>query len=216
MSAAMSTTSSYAVQSGSILVADRIREVLDAEADAIRAIAIDESYAKAIDLLRHCSGKVIATGMGKAGFVAHKFAAILSSTATPAVFIHPAEAAHGDLGMLADGDCIVAFSTSGKTREVLEFIELSRHMNVGGVIGITSHRDSGLRDLSDVIIDMGVIAEPCPLGMTPTASMAVMAAVGDALALVLMESKGVTREQYGLRHHGGYLGKRARTDNLPE
>lgn len=198
------------------LVENRIREILAAEADAIRAVAVDKTYGAALDLLQNARGKIVATGMGKAGFVARKFAAILSSTASPAIFIHPAEAAHGDLGMVAEGDCIVAFSTSGKTREVLEFIELSRHMNVGGVIGITSHRDSGLRDLSDVIIDMGVIAEPCPLGMTPTASMAVMAAVGDALALVLMERKGVTREQYGLRHHGGYLGKRARTDNLPE
>ena len=197
-------------------VETRIQQILAAEADAIRAVAVDEAYGQALDLLHKSSGKIVATGMGKAGFVARKFAAILSSTASPAIFIHPAEAAHGDLGMVAEGDCIVAFSTSGKTREVLEFIELSRHMKVGGVIGITSHRDSGLRDLSDVIIDMGVIAEPCPLGMTPTASMAVMAAVGDALALVLMERKGVTREQYGLRHHGGYLGKRARTDNLPE
>jgi len=197
-------------------VENRIREILAAEAEAIRAVAVDATYGAALDLLQNARGKIVATGMGKAGFVARKFAAILSSTASPAIFIHPAEAAHGDLGMVAEGDCIVAFSTSGKTREVLEFIELSRHMNVGGVIGITSHRDSGLRDLSDVIIDMGVIAEPCPLGMTPTASMAVMAAVGDALALELMERKGVTREQYGLRHHGGYLGKRARTDNLPE
>lgn len=197
-------------------VETRIQQILAAEADAIRAVAVDEAYGQALDLLHKSSGKIVATGMGKAGFVARKFAAILSSTASPAIFIHPAEAAHGDLGMVAEGDCIVAFSTSGKTREVLEFIELSRHMKVGGVIGITSHRDSGLRDLSDVIIDMGVIAEPCPLGMTPTASMAVMAAVGDALALVLMERKGVTREEYGLRHHGGYLGKRARTDNLPE
>jgi len=197
-------------------VETRIQQILAAEADAIRAVAVDEAYGQALDLLHKSSGKIVATGMGKAGFVARKFAAILSSTASPAIFIHPAEAAHGDLGMVAEGDCIVAFSTSGKTREVLEFIELSRHMKVGGVIGITSHRDSGLRDLSDVIIDMGVIAEPCPLGMTPTASMAVMAAVGDALALVLMERKSVTREEYGLRHHGGYLGKRARTDNLPE
>ena len=197
-------------------IVDRISEILAAEADAIRAVNVDETYEAALRLLESVPGKIVATGMGKAGFVARKFAAILSSTASPAIFIHPAEAAHGDLGMLAEGDCIVAFSTSGKTREVLEFIELSRHMKVGGVIGITSHRDSGLRDLSDVIINMGVIAEPCSLGMTPTASMAVMSAVGNPLALALMERKGVTREQYGLRHHGGYLGKRARTDNLPE
>ena len=188
----------------------RVRAILDSEAEAIKAVSIDASYGKAVELIETCAGKIITTGMGKAGFVAHKFAAILSSTATPAVFIHPSEAAHGDLGMLAPGDCIVAFSTSGKTREVLEFIQLSRRMNIGSVVGITSHTDSGLRELSDVTINMGVIKEPCPLGMTPTASMAVMAAIGDALALVLMEKKSVTREQYGMRHHGGYLGKKAR------
>ena len=188
----------------------RVRAILDSEAEAIKAVSIDASFGKAVELIETCAGKIITTGMGKAGFVAHKFAAILSSTATPAVFIHPAEAAHGDLGMLAPGDCIVAFSTSGKTREVLEFIQLSRRMDIGSVIGITSHTDSGLRELSDVTINMGVIKEPCPLGMTPTASMAVMAAIGDALALVLMEKKSVTREQYGMRHHGGYLGKKAR------
>lgn len=188
----------------------RVRAILDSEAEAIKAVSIDASYGKAVELIETCAGKIITTGMGKAGFVAHKFAAILSSTATPAVFIHPAEAAHGDLGMLAPGDCIVAFSTSGKTREVLEFIQLSRRMNIRSVVGITSHTDSGLRELSDVTINMGVIKEPCPLGMTPTASMAVMAAIGDALALVLMEKKSVTREQYGMRHHGGYLGKKAR------
>ena len=188
----------------------RVRAILDSEAEAIKAVSIDASYGKAVELIETCAGKIITTGMGKAGFVANKFAAILSSTATPAVFIHPAEAAHGDLGMLAPGDCIVAFSTSGKTREVLEFIQLSRRMDIGAVVGITSHTDSGLRELSDVTINMGVIKEPCPLGMTPTASMAVMAAIGDALALVLMEKKSVTREQYGMRHHGGYLGKKAR------
>ena len=188
----------------------RVRAILDSEAEAIKAVSIDASYGKAVELIENCAGKIITTGMGKAGFVAHKFAAILSSTATPAVFIHPAEAAHGDLGMLAPGDCIVAFSTSGKTREVLEFIQLSRRMNIRSVVGITSHTDSGLRELSDVTINMGVIKEPCPLGMTPTASMAVMSAIGDALALVLMEKKSVTREQYGMRHHGGYLGRKAR------
>ncbi|MEO9899663.1 MULTISPECIES: SIS domain-containing protein [Alphaproteobacteria] len=195
-------------------ITSRIKMILDAEAAAINAIKVDESYEKALDILQGTPGKIITTGMGKAGFIAHKFAAILSSTASPAFFIHPSEAAHGDLGMVAPGDCIVAFSTSGKTREVLEFIELSRHVDAGKVIGITSHPDSGLRDLSDVIVDMGAVKEPCPLGLTPSASMAVMSAVSDALALVLMERKGVSRHEYGLRHHGGYLGKQARTDNI--
>jgi arabinose-5-phosphate isomerase len=129
------------------------------------------------------------------------------------VFLHPADAAHGDLGVLSSGDCIVAMSTSGKTREVLELIQLSRHLVSATIISITSHPESELRQLSDIVLDMGVIEEPCPLGMTPSASMAVMAAIGDALALVLMERKGITRREYGLRHHGGYLGHRARLEN---
>ena len=110
---------------------------------------------------------------------------------------------------------MVAFSTSGKSREVLEMLELARHLGVASVIGVTSHPDSELRELSDLVLDMGVIEEPCPLGLTPSASMAVMLAISDAIALSLMEVKGVTEEDWGLRHHGGYLGRRARTDNMP-
>jgi len=191
----------------------KVRHVLDREAAAIRDIRVDATYEAAIEALRLCTGKVVTTGMGKAGFLARKFAATLSSTGTPAVFIHPAEAAHGDLGLIAQGDCIVAFSTSGKTLEIVELIELSRHLTGAQVICITSHPESELRRLSDVVLDMGVIEEPCPLGLTPSASMAAMAAIGDALALTLMELKGVTRREYGLRHHGGYLGHKARLAN---
>ncbi len=192
---------------------ERVRRILAAEADAIAAINVDESFERAIDALFDCGGKVVATGMGKAGLVARKFATTLCSTGTPAVFIHPGEAAHGDLGLIAEGDCIVAYSTSGKTREVMELLEFSRHLGAGAIIGITSHADSDLRDLSDIVLDMGEIEEPCPLGLTPSASTVVMHAIGDALTLVLMERKGVTKHDYGLRHHGGYLGRRARTDN---
>jgi len=195
-------------------VEHRIAEILRAEAQAILAAPVGPAYEHAVDALLRCPSKVIATGMGKAGLVARKFAAILSSTGTPAVYIHPAEAAHGDLGLVAPGDCIVAFSTSGKTREVLEMVEFARHLGAGTVIGITSHTDSELRAKSDVLVDMGVVEEPCPLGLTPSASMAVMSAISDALALVLMERKGITRHDYGLRHHGGYLGRKARLDNL--
>jgi arabinose-5-phosphate isomerase len=194
-------------------IQEKIRNILDREAAAIAAVAVDASYERAVEALLRCRGKVVATGIGKAGLVARKFAAILCSTGTSAVFIHPAEAAHGDLGLIAEGDCIVAFSTSGKTREVIELIELSRHLTQAHVIGITSHSETDLRRLSDVVLDMGVIEEPCPLGMTPSASMAVMAAIGDSLALVLMEKKGITRRDYGLRHHGGYLGHKARLEN---
>ena len=191
----------------------RIRRILDAEAAAITAVRVDEAYEQAVLALERCQGKVVTTGIGKAGYVAQKFAATLCSTGTPAVFIHPAEAAHGDLGLVDAHDVIIAFSTSGKTREVLELIELSRHLTQATVIGVTSHPETELRRLADIVLDMGVIEEPCPLGLTPSASMAVMSAIGDALALTLMEQKQITRRDYGLRHHGGYLGHKARLEN---
>jgi arabinose-5-phosphate isomerase len=191
----------------------KISRILEAEAAAIAAIKVTDAFEDAVNTLLQSSGKVVSTGIGKAGFVAQKFAAVLCSTGTPAVFIHPAEAAHGDLGLLARNDVIVAFSTSGKTREVIELVQLSRHLTQAKVIGITSHPNSDLRNLLDVALDMGIIKEPCPLGLTPSASMAVMGAIGDALALVLLELKGFTRHDYGLRHHGGYLGHKSRLDN---
>lgn len=196
-------------------IEQRMRAILDAEAEAIRSINIDESFVRAVEVMKSCDGKIITTGIGKAGYIANKFAATLCSTATPAVFVHPAEAAHGDLGLVDDHDVLIAFSTSGKSREVLEILELARHLGVATIIGVTSHPDSALRDLSDFVLDMGEIEEPCPLGLTPSASMAVMLAISDALALSLMEQKGVTKEDYGLRHHGGYLGRAARADNVP-
>ncbi|WP_308720777.1 SIS domain-containing protein [Komagataeibacter xylinus] len=193
----------------SITVA-RGNAILRAEAEAIAAVELDATFDAALLLLSECKGKVVTTGMGKAGFVARKFAATLCSTGTPAVFLHPGEAAHGDLGVLEVNDCIVAFSTSGKTREVLELVRHGRRLGCGPVIGVTSHADSELRAMSSLIIDMGDIAEPCRLGLTPTASIAVMSSISDALALVLMEKKGITQTDYGLRHHGGYLGIKAR------
>jgi len=196
-------------------IAERMRAVLDAEARAIEAVAVNDSFVQAVEVLQACQGKVLTTGIGKAGHIAKKFAATLCSTATPADFIHPAEAAHGDLGLVGANDVMIAFSTSGKSREVLEILELSRHLGVATIIGVTSHPDSQLRELSDLVLDMGDIQEPCPLGLTPSASMAVMLAISDAIALALMEVKGVTREDYGMRHHGGYLGRAAREDNMP-
>jgi arabinose-5-phosphate isomerase len=196
-------------------IQDRMRAVLRAEADAIAAVEIDDTFERAVTTLQSCRGKVLTTGIGKAGHIARKFAATLCSTATPADFIHPAEAAHGDLGMVGPQDVLIAFSTSGKSREVLEILELTRHLGVGTIIGVTSHPDSELRQLSDFILDMGEIQEPCPLGLTPSASSTVMLAISDAIALALMEAKGITREDWGLRHHGGYLGRAARADNVP-
>ena len=192
-------------------IKQRMQAVLRAEAEAINAIDVSQDFVTAVEVMQACQGKILTTGIGKAGHIAKKFAATLCSTATPADFIHPAEAAHGDLGLVGPNDVMIAFSTSGKSREVIEILEMSRHLGVTTIIGVTSHPDSELRDHSDLVLDMGVITEPCPLGLTPSASMAVMLAISDALALALLEQKGVTREDYGLRHHGGYLGKAARS-----
>ncbi len=191
-------------------IKQRMQAVLRAEADAINAINVSADFVTTVEVMQRCKGKILTTGIGKAGHIAKKFAATLCSTATPADFIHPAEAAHGDLGLVGRDDVMIAFSTSGKSREVIEILEMSRHLGVTTIIGVTSHPDSELRDHSDLVLDMGVIAEPCPLGLTPSASMAVMLAISDAIALALLEQKGITREDYGLRHHGGYLGKAAR------
>lgn len=191
-------------------IKQRMQAVLRAEAEAISAVNVSQDFVTAVEVMQGCEGKILTTGIGKAGHIAKKFAATLCSTATPADFVHPAEAAHGDLGLVGANDVMIAFSTSGKSREVIEILEMSRHLGVTTIIGVTSHPDSELREHSDLVLDMGIIAEPCPLGLTPSASMAVMLAISDAIALALLEQKGVTREDYGLRHHGGYLGKAAR------
>ena len=188
-------------------IKENMRRIIRAEADAINAIMVTDEFEQAVERLLKCQGKVVATGIGKAGFIAHKFAATLSSTGTPSVYVHPAEAGHGDLGLLAPSDYIVAFSTSGKSNEVIQMLEIARHLDVTHVIGVTSHVDSRLRDLSEIILDMGPdIEEPCPLNLTPSATIAVMHAISDAIALTLLELKGFTREDYGMRHHSGYLG----------
>jgi arabinose-5-phosphate isomerase len=192
----------------------RMKQVMEQEAEAIRSVNITPAFEQAVLALRDTTGKVLTTGMGKAGHIARKFAATLCSTGTPAAFIHPGEAAHGDLGLVGQDDCIIALSTSGKTKEVIEMLELGRHLGLKTIIGITSHPDSRLRQLSDIILDMGEVKEACPLGLTPSATIAVMLSMTDAIALTLMELRGITKKDYGLRHHGGYLGRQARTDNV--
>ncbi len=188
----------------------RVREVLAAEAAAIAAVPVTPAFADAVRALEQCPGKVLTTGMGKAGHVARKMAATLCSTALPSVFLHPGEALHGDLGLVGPGDVLVAFSNSGKTREVIEVIDLGRRLGLGTVIGVTSHAESLLRGRCDVLLDMGPVTEACRLGLTPTASIAVMLAISDALALTTMERRGITAADFGVRHHGGYLGQKAR------
>ena len=181
--------------------------IIKSEAAAISAIQITDAFEDAVNKLLACKGRVVATGIGKAGYIAHKFAATLSSTGTPAFYIHPAEAGHGDMVMLDTGDCIVAFSTSGKSNEVIEMLQIAHHLGIDSIIGITSHVDSPIRELSEIILDMGPdIEEPCPLKITPSATIAVMLAISDAIALTLMELKNFTEEEYGMRHHKGYMG----------
>jgi len=191
-------------------IKQRVSEIFAQEAKAITSIPVSDEFERAVNLLQGCKGKVLTTGMGKAGHIAHKFSATLCSTGTPASFVHPGEAAHGDLGIIEENDAIVAFSTSGKTKEVLDTLAAGRELGLHTVIGITSHPDSELRELSDVVLDMGTIKEVCQFELTPTSSMAVMLAISDALALLLMELNGFTPEDFGKRHHGGYLGKKAR------
>ena len=179
----------------------------------VAAVQVTPNFESAVSALRNSTGKVLTTGMGKAGHVARKFASTLCSTGTAAAYVHPGEAAHGDLGLIEPEDCIVAFSTSGKTREVLEMLRLGRRIGLKTVISVTSHADSDLRGLSDIVVDMGPVAEPCVHGLTPSASIIVMMAISDAIALVLMELKGFSRQDFGLRHHGGYLGNLARAED---
>lgn len=194
-------------------IQDNIARILKAEADAIQNIEVGAPFEAAIKLLKATPGRVIATGIGKAGFIARKFAATLASTGTPAFFVHPAEAGHGDLGMVTEADTIVAFSTSGKSNEVIQTLEIAGQLGVTRIIGITSHPYSPMRQFCQPILDMGAnIVEPCPLQLTPSASIAVMLAISDAIALTLMELKGFTREEYGKRHHSGYLGSVSRSD----
>jgi arabinose-5-phosphate isomerase len=191
---------------------DRARAVLVAEAEAIRSLTIDDHFFRAVQMLQRCKGKVITTGMGKVGIVAQKLAATLSSTGTPACFLHPGEAAHGDLGLVTKHDVMITFSNSGKTREVLETIARAKRLNGMHLIAITGHRNSPIAHQSDVVLCIGAVKEACSLGLTPTVSTTAMLALADALAVVLMEKKNFTKADYAKFHHGGYLGKRARKE----
>jgi arabinose-5-phosphate isomerase len=194
---------------------DKIRQIFESEASAIRNIPITVDYIKAVELIyshvHKKNGKLITSGMGKAGQVAHNIATTFSSTGTPSVFLHPSEAQHGDLGVLQENDILLAISNSGKTREIIELIDLKNNLYPGiPVIVITSYPDSPLALKSDCHILTGAPAEVCPLGLTPTTSTTVFTVIGDALVLMMMEKIGFGAEDYAKRHHGGYLGSKSR------
>jgi arabinose-5-phosphate isomerase len=185
------------------------RQVLDAEARAVAALGgnLGESFDKAARAVFECRGHVVATGMGKAGLIAQKVSATFASTGTPSIFLHPAEAYHGDLGRIRPEDIVLAFSNSGETEEIVKVLPRIREIGAR-VISITSTADSVLAKGSDIALLIGKIQEPCPLKLAPSASTTAMLALGDALALTVLKARGWNEEKYAFLHPGGALGLR--------
>lgn len=195
-----------------------LRAILEAEASAVAGIPLVEGYDRAVELIagsvHRLGGKLVVSGMGKAGQIGMNIATTFCSTGTPAVFLHPAEAQHGDLGVLQRNDMLLLVSNSGKTREVLELLELARGLNPDlPVIVITGDAESPLAREADVLLPTGGAPEVCPLGLTPTVSTTAMTVIGDMLVVSVMKAIGFTAEEYARRHHGGYLGQAARERN---
>jgi len=182
------------------------RVVLAAEAGAISSLALDSSFSEAVQAVLRCRGQVVVTGMGKSGFVAQKLSATLASTGTPSLYLHPAEAAHGDLGRVSRRDVLVALSNSGETEEILRVLPAVRRIGAR-VIAITGDRVNPLARAADLVIAIGAIDEACPIGLAPTASTAALLAVGDALAMTVLKNRPFDQEQYALYHPAGKLGR---------
>jgi arabinose-5-phosphate isomerase len=188
---------------------DLARRVLQTEAAAILSLVdrVDAAFERAVELLFECRGRVVVTGMGKSGIICRKIAATLSSTGTPAFFLHPAEAIHGDLGAIRDDDVVIAMSHSGETEELVRLLESIRRRGAR-LIAITGDSRSTLARASDVTLDCGIAAEACPMNLAPTASTTAALAFGDALAMTLSVRKGFREEDFASLHPGGKLGRR--------
>jgi arabinose-5-phosphate isomerase len=184
-------------------------KVLEIEAEGLQALrrSLDERFDRALDLLVAIAGRVVVTGMGKSGHVARKIAATLASTGTPALYVHPAEASHGDLGMVAAGDAVIALSNSGGTAELADIIAYTRRFRIP-LIAITSRADSVLANAADQVLLLPRVAEACPMGLAPTTSTTMMLALGDALAIALLSRRGFSPDDFQLLHPGGSLGRR--------
>ncbi len=187
------------------------KRVLRIEAEAIAGLIdrLDERFEHAVDLLYRCQGRVVVTGMGKSGLIGRKIAATFASTGTPSLFLHAAEALHGDLGMLVSEDALVAISYGGETEELLELLETVKRLGIG-LVTLTANPRSTLASASDVVLDIAVKEEACSLNLAPTASTAAALAMGDALAMALLERRGFREEDFAALHPGGRLGKRLR------
>jgi len=185
------------------------RRVLDIEAEALQAMSarLNGSFEQAVAMLLACQGRVVITGMGKSGLICQKIVATMASTGTPALFLHPAEGIHGDLGMLMKGDVVVAVSNSGETEEVARILPIIKRMGLP-LISMTGNPKSTLARAGDVFLDISIKEEACPLNLAPTASTTATLAMGDALAVALLEERGFKAEDFALFHPGGALGKR--------
>ncbi|MBI4401467.1 MAG: KpsF/GutQ family sugar-phosphate isomerase [Nitrospirae bacterium] len=185
------------------------KRVLEIEARAIAGLIgrLDHRFTEAVDLLYGCTGKVVVSGMGKSGLIGQKIAATLASTGTPAFFLHPAEGIHGDLGMLARRDTFIAISNSGETEELLKLLPSVKRLNIP-VIALTGRVQSTLAKNSEVVLDVSVSEEACPMGLAPTASTTAALAMGDALAIALLQKRGLKEEDFAQFHPGGTLGRR--------
>ncbi|MBM7424749.1 KpsF/GutQ family sugar-phosphate isomerase [Spongiibacter marinus] len=196
---------------------DTAKRVIRMEGDAVDALGerIDDSFNRACELLLNCKGRVVVTGMGKSGHIGNKLAATLASTGTPAFFVHPGEASHGDMGMITAGDVVIALSNSGSTAELVTLIPLLKLLAVP-VIAMTGKPNSELASSADVHLDVGVEQEACPLNLAPTSSTTVTLVMGDALAIALLEARGFTADDFAFSHPGGALGRRLllKIDNI--
>ncbi|MDR1169118.1 MAG: KpsF/GutQ family sugar-phosphate isomerase [Heliobacteriaceae bacterium] len=189
-------------------ITELAKEVLDIEANSILRLKniISDEFTRAIDLLYSCKGRVVVTGMGKSGIIGKKIAATLSSTGTPSYFLHPAESTHGDSGAMTRDDVVIAISNSGETQELLNLLPLIKRFGIK-MIGMTGNTDSTLSKASDVTIDISVEKEACPLNKAPTASTTATLAMGDAIAVCLLEKRGFSEEDFLIFHPSGALGK---------
>jgi len=200
------------------MIKDKISEIINYESFAVSQIPITDDYQKAIELLyervHHLNGKVVASGMGKAGQIALNIATTLSSTGTPSIFLHPADAQHGDLGVLQKNDILLLISNSGRTNEIIHLLELTHNL-VGEIpkIVISGNKESILAKNANAFLYTGNPKEVCPLGLSPTTSTTVMTVIGDILVSLMIEKIGFTAEEYAKRHHSGYLGQKSREIN---
>lgn len=202
-------------------VKQSMRWILEAESRAIQNIPVTDAYQQAVQLIvkqvRQEGGKLVTSGMGKCGQIAENIATTFSSTGIPAVFLHPSEAQHGDLGVLQPHDVLMLLSNSGRTNEIVALVSLAHNLYPQlKIIVITGNADSRLAQLADVCLWTGSTTEVCPLGLTPTTSTTTMTVIGDVLVVNTMRATGFTRHDYALRHHGGYLGQKAAGAQDPE